>query len=454
MRPMAMVTDPVCGMRIDPDDAVASAEHDGTQYWFCSEACRDAFVNAPGESPELLTLEDLAARSGASAERLRELAGLGILEPDAGRFPRRDVMRARSVTYLETLGIAAQDLAAALASGHLKLGYLESASRRHPRAGVTHRELAGQLGLAYESLERTYVAFGLRRPDPDERVREEDMAILQVLSVLMGAGLAEDDVLRMARVWGESARRVAQYLPHYFHATIEEGFRRRGLGDNAAYESAVRDVGVRVGASGEDLLGWLFRRHSETYMTAHQIEHVETALEEAGLRLPAPQRPEAVAFADLSGYTELTEVAGDEVAADTSIAFAALVGEVANEHRGTVVKLLGDGVLLHFSQPADAVRASLDLVARLPSRRLPPAHVGIEAGQLLYDEGDYFGRTVNIAARIAAQAKPGQVLTGESLVAAVEPEGFALQEVGEFELKGLSRPMRLHEAVAATRGGP
>jgi adenylate cyclase len=119
-----------------------------------------------------------------------------------------------------------------------------------------------------------------------------------------------------------------------------------------------------------------------------------------------------------------------------------------------VVKLLGDGVLLHFSQPADAVRASLDLVARLPSRRLPPAHVGIEAGQLLYDEGDYFGRTVNIAARIAAQAKPGQVLAGESLVSAVEPEGFALQEVGEFELKGLSRPMRLHEAVAATRGGP
>jgi adenylate cyclase len=188
-------------------------------------------------------------------------------------------------------------------------------------------------------------------------------------------------------------------------------------------------------------------------MTAHQIDHVETALEEAGLRLPAPQRPEAVAFADLSGYTELTEVAGDEVAADTSIAFAALVGEVATEHHGTVVKLLGDGVLLHFSQPADAVRASLDLVARLPSRRLPPAHVGIEAGQLLYDEGDYFGRTVNIAARIAAQAKPGQVLAGESLAAAVEAGGFTLQEVGNYHLKGLSRPMRLHEAVAAARGG-
>jgi adenylate cyclase len=449
---MAMVTDPICGMRIDPDDAVASAEHDGTTYWFCSEACHGAFVDTPGASPDRLTLEDLAARSATSAERIRELAEMGILEPDAGKFPRRDVMRARSVAYLETLGIAAQDLAAALASGHLRLGYLESASRRHPRAGVTHRELAGQLGLAYESLERTYVAFGLRRPDPDERVREEDTAIMQVLRVLLGAGLTEDEVLRMARVWGESARRVAQYLPHYFHATVEHRFRQRGLGDNAAYESAVREVGVRVGGSGEDLLGWLFRRHSETYMTAHQIDHVETALEEAGLRLPAPQRPEAVAFADLSGYTELTEVAGDEVAADTSIAFAALVGEVATEHRGSVVKLLGDGVLLHFSQPADAVRASLDLVARLPARRLPPAHVGIEAGQLLYDEGDYFGRTVNIAARIAAQAKPGQVLAGESLAAAVEPDGFALQEIGDFDLKGLSRPMRLHEAVAATRG--
>jgi len=44
---MAMVTDPVCGMRIDPDDAAATAEHDGQMYYFCSEACRDAFVADP-----------------------------------------------------------------------------------------------------------------------------------------------------------------------------------------------------------------------------------------------------------------------------------------------------------------------------------------------------------------------------------------------------------------------
>ena len=171
---MTMVTDPVCGMRIDPDDAVATAEHEGQRYWFCSMACRDAFAADPEPTGDRLDEADLARRSGTSVERVRELATLGIVEPDAdGTFPRRDVMRTRMVAYLRTMGIEAGEIGRALGSGHLTLGYLEAAGRQHPRSGRTHAEMSEEMGLPFDVLQRLYVAFGLRSPAADEPVREE-----------------------------------------------------------------------------------------------------------------------------------------------------------------------------------------------------------------------------------------------------------------------------------------
>jgi len=156
---------------------------------------------------------------------------------------------------------------------------------------------------------------------------------------------------------------------------------------------------------------------------------------------------EAAVFADLAGYTEMTEESGDDVAAEIALRFAQLVSEVAARHRGEVVKLLGDGVYLHFRDPGDAVRASLEIVDSTPARALPPAHIGVNAGQMLYDQGDYFGRTVNIAARIASRAEGGQVYVGETLAAGVTEEGFRLMEVGEFELKGIARAVKIFQAL-------
>jgi adenylate cyclase len=394
-----------------------------------------------------LTQEELAQRSGSSPEQIRRLVDLGILQPDDGTFPRRDVLRARVVTELGSMGIEVDALARALASGHLTLGYLESAGRRHPRSDRTLAQVGEDIGVPISSLEHIYVAFGLPRPDPGELVRQEDLVVLNILPVLFGAGLDEREVIRLARVWGDSARRVAQYLPHYFHTVVEEQFRRRGLGDNEAYEAAIREVGVRVGHSGEDLLGWLFRRHSEVFMTEHQFEHVETALEQAGVRQRPSPTLEAAVFADLAGYTELTEESGDVAALEVAVAFAQLANEIAARHRGHVVKLLGDGVYLHFPDPADAVRASLEITETTGARGLPPAHIGVNAGPMLFDEGDYFGRTVNIAARIASEAKANQVYAGSALAEAVTEEGFRLVSLGEVPLKGIASPIEIFEAV-------
>jgi adenylate cyclase len=152
-------------------------------------------------------------------------------------------------------------------------------------------------------------------------------------------------------------------------------------------------------------------------------------------------------FADLSGYTRLTEEAGDEAAAEVSLELAQLVNEAAAEHGGNLVKLLGDGAYLHFRDPADAIRTALAIVEGTAARGLPPAHVGVNAGPLLYDEGDYFGRTVNVAARIGAMAGPGQVYVGEEGVDGIDQVGFTLVDIGRLELKGIAASVGVLEAV-------
>jgi adenylate cyclase len=394
-----------------------------------------------------LSEDEVAERAGITVERIRELVGLGILGSEEGGFTPREVMRARVVAALERKGIETSALAAAIATGELSLGYLESAGRRPPRSDRTFEQVAAEMGVPFETLGRLFVAFGLPRPTAEERVREEDLEAIRAIPLLRGAGVSEGAVLQLARVFGDGARKIAQYQAHYFHTTVEEPFRRRGLRDNEAFEAALREVGLRAGRSGENLLSWLFRRHTELSSAEHQFEHVETALERTGVRPRTPRTVEAVAFADLSGYTRLTEEAGDEIAADVSLKLAQLVNEIAANHRGQVVKMLGDGVYLHFRDPGDAVAGSIDLVRRVRVMGLPPAHVGLNAGPMIYDEGDYFGRTVNLAARIAAQANADQVFVGERVVRVVTPNGFRFVNVGEVRLKGIAEPVRIHEVV-------
>jgi adenylate cyclase len=400
-------------------------------------------------SADVLTLEELAERGGTTVERLGQLVELGIVRPADGGFRRPDVMVVRVVEMLEDKGIDAGSVAAALESGDLTLGYLESAGRRHPRSETTVERFAGELGIGVDMLERIYAAFGFPPPARDELVRAEDLEALGMLPVLLSVGVPEGEVIRLARVWGDAARKVAQYQSHYFHHAIEEQYRRRGMGDNQAFEAAIAEVGLRAGRSGEVMLSWLLRRHAESFMTEHMFEHVEAALELAGVRRRPEKSVGAIVFADLTGYTRLTEEAGDEVAARTSVELAELVKEVAVRHNGEVVKMLGDGVCFHFPHPPDAVLASLEIVASVGPRGLPPAHVGVNAGPMIYDEGDYFGRTVNLAARIASEAGPEEVLVGESVVSTGTSDGARFEERGSAMLKGIADPVPLFRAVPA-----
>jgi adenylate cyclase len=110
------------------------------------------------------------------------------------------------------------------------------------------------------------------------------------------------------------------------------------------------------------------------------------------------------------------------------------------------VKWLGDGVMVHFPDPAPGVLAALDMVDGVASSGLPPAHVGLHAGPVLSQAGDYFGETVNLASRIAEHARPGEVLVSQEVVDASADAGAIFTQIGPVELKGISGSVQLYAA--------
>jgi adenylate cyclase len=102
--------------------------------------------------------------------------------------------------------------------------------------------------------------------------------------------------------------------------------------------------------------------------------------------------------------------------------------------------------MFFFKDPGPAVVAALEMVAGVTEAGLPPAHVGLHAGPVVFQEGDYFGQTVNLASRIADYARPGEVLVSQEVVDAATGSDVVFREIGPVELKGVGGAIRLHSA--------
>ncbi len=147
--------------------------------------------------------------------------------------------------------------------------------------------------------------------------------------------------------------------------------------------------------------------------------------------------PPAVAFVDLTGFTRFTEEHGDEVAAGIALRLGEVTAETVAPFGGRVVKLLGDGVLVRFDDAATAVEGTLQLLVALPTAGLPSGHAGVAAGPLIVREGDVFGRTVNLAARISDVAPDGRVYVPATVAAELPARTFDVRPVDDAELQGI-----------------
>jgi adenylate cyclase len=313
----------------------------------------------------------------------------------------------------------------------------------------TLEELAAATGLGESFARRLFDAWELPRPQPGEALRADDELLHLAAPALEGFGRDETAVLQAARQLGDSLRRLAESQVRLFHARVEERMRAEGQPERL-WSDDLNHVAASMRASLERTVVLLYRRHFEHYVLDVTVQRAEASLERAGLAQRRPVRPPAIAFLDLTGYTTLTEERGDQAAAELAARLAEIVHEAAHRHGGRPVKLLGDGVMFHFPDPAQAVLCGLELVERIPQAGLPRARVGVHAGPVVFQTGDYFGRTVNVAARITDYARPGEVLVSDEVVAAADaPHGARYQRVGPVALKGLTAPVTLHTTIRA-----
>ena len=345
-------------------------------------------------------------------------------------------------------------LGEAVRSGVISLSFIDSPSydRWASFSATTFQALSSDTGVPVELLMVIREAMGSAAPRPEDRVRVDEMLVVPLVRLQYEQGFRPGVIERALRVYGDALRRISETESDWWYSEVMLPVMRTG-GDP-------KDVLAAVSATSEELSPAFARVGDAAVMAVYHgqqshswmrniLEGFEAALATAGIHSRLKRVP-AMCFFDLTGYTRLTEERGDRVAANLARSLASLVQKNSVQYGGKAVKFLGDGVMFHFPEPGKGVLAALDMVEAAVSVGLPPAHVGLHAGPVLFQEGDYFGRTVNISARIADYARPGEVLVSQEVVDASGDLALAFTEIGPVELKGVSGSVRLHKARSAS----
>ncbi len=389
--------------------------------------------------------EDAAERVGVEPSYLVRLVDLGILAPEEpDRFSPGDVRRVLMARSLEGAGIPLDEVAAAIQRGALSLRFLDAPSfeRFAALASETFRQVSDRTGIPLELLMVIREAIGMAQPSPDDRLREDEMAIVPFIELQVSEGFRPAAIERLLRVQGDGTRRITEQEAAGWNAEVIEPAMAAGKGPE---EFANADLADRWAPLSEQAVLAMYHAQQARAWTANLIEGFETLMAEAGIHSRLERLP-AICFLDLTGYTRLTQERGDDAAADLSATLARLVQRSSVRHGGRPIKWLGDGVMFYFGDAGPGVRAALEMVDGLAAAGLPPAHVGLDAGQVLFQEGDYFGQTVNLTARIADYARQGEVLVSQAVVDASHEKGITFSDIGPVELKGVSGTVHLLRA--------
>jgi len=398
-----------------------------------------------------LTLTQLAREAGTTTDRIDRFVAIGAIRPAAdGGFDRADVLRASLIEAFERAGISLEHIELGIAERLMAFDFVDLLYRvPSPASTRTFADFVAAQGERGALLPSVVAAMGLVQPDPDRPITLEEEDLLAAFLAawdIPGDGIHE----RAARIAGDATARSAEGWGGLFNEAIPGLTPDRDLTVDELIPRTVVPAS-RLAALVYPLVTWLLGKHLERTQNQLNIEAIEGALVRRGLVPDRPPDPPAIVFADLAGYTRLTEELGDEGAARAALRLADLAADTARAHDGRLVKLLGDGVMIHFGRPADAVAAALDLVDAVAEAGLPAAHVGIDAGRVIARDGDYFGHTVNLAARISGRASAGEVLLSGDVVeaysAAERPSAILVEPVGPAALKGIAEPVELFRVI-------
>ena len=393
-----------------------------------------------------LSVRELADRANVDEGFVRRLIGVGALPPEGeGALGPREVRRVMLLHSWEMAGLSVDAVLRMVDAGALSLRFLDTPVV----AGIeqldeTYQEFCAEQNVPLALVQALHEALGFAPPQPDDSARGDDPQLVGLLHLFMSVGAGEASTLRLLRVYADSLRRLAQAEVELYEAEIEGRLREAGMDERQLMEFGT-NFGERIVVLLEEALLAIYRRHREHIWIEHSTNHAEVALEQAGLHRRVP-RPHAICFVDLTGYTRITEERGDEMAARFAGELASLVEDISFRQGGRPIRWLGDGGMFYFKEPRSAVLAALDMVKGATAAGLPPTHIGIHIGPVVFQDGDVYGRTVNLASRIASHAGAGQVLVSQETAEAARDGGLRFESVGSVELKNVAEPVALFEA--------
>ena len=339
--------------------------------------------------------------------------------------------RAGLIEYLVGLGFTIDEMAQAEGHGRL-FGLAGDALLWSGPQVYTLRTAADSIGVALAEVEHGWAMLGLTVADPDTPALSQADVDGLATWVAMRTDLGNDAADGFLRVLGANVARLAEAISSLIRAARPNmwlGHTGDELTTAQAYRAAAEFI-PRIGA----MIDAVHRHHIVSSRTF--IEGV--------VRGPSASVVCGVGFADLSGFTALTQTLTPAELSAMLTEFGATVSDVVHADGGRVVKLLGDAVMWVSSNPERLAQAALDLVDHPRAREVGlQVRAGLGYGEILAINGDYFGNAVNLAARLVGAAAPGQILAAAEVYEQLPQWPAVVQE--PLQLKGFDAPVIAYE---------
>jgi adenylate cyclase len=377
---------------------------------------------------ERISLSEASRRSGVSASTLKRWAAEKVVPVRRGRWTAAAAAQARVVARMRERGHSLAELKRAGREGRLAFGFVEDLFPS-PEEQATLEEVAEETGLEPELIERILVILGtpLGR---ERKLNPDDVKALRHCARMLAAGFPLVAFLQIVRVYVQSLRRIADAEVRLFHLYVHEPLIRDALPELEIAEE-MGELAADILPLAAPLTEYLHTRYLRYFMEQDVVGHMETDLETPISDLG--QVPVTLCFIDLTGFTRYTEEEGDQEALDVIENFVETV-EATLPPEATVVKTIGDEVMVVSPDPASLTEWAVGLLERFPER--PRPRVGIHYANAVYRDGDYFGTHVNLVHRVVGRAHAGEVLVTDRVTGSLEERGLACEPIGEVNLKG------------------
>src|SRR6478609_7952400 len=385
---------------------------------------------------ERISLSEAARRSGVPASTLKRWAEEKIVPVRRGRWTATAAAQARVVARMRERGYSLEDLREAGREGRLAFGFAEELfSETEETVSVT--SVARETGLEPELIERILVILGTPK-GRQRNLSPDDAAALRHCARVLAAGFPLVAFLQLVRVYVQSLRRIADAEVRLFHLYVHEPLIRDAVPE-LEMAAEMGDLAADILPLAAPLTEYLHNRYLRFFLEQDVVGHMESGLGEAAAELG--QVTVALCFIDLTGFTRYTEEEGDLEALDVVENFVETV-EATLPPEATIVKTIGDEVMVVSPDAAALTEWAVDFLSRFPQR--PQPRVGIHCGEAVYRDGDYFGGQVNLAHRVVSRAQAGEVLITDRVADTIEDRaGLEFEPIGEVSLKGFPVPTPL-----------